>query len=450
LTVNIYLLLISALYLLFILMFYHLDRRHNRDIFSAVKLVAYFACIELFVLVWFAVDSKSIEELIFEVIAPAFRDMQLVYLAYFFSIIVYFSVSIGVFLGSYGTGRTPLLIDKLFLHSRPIGKKHALSLGIFLYALGIIFYLLFLKQIGGLILVWSQVGHRSTLTAGLGYIHVAYNLLIMIGLFLIYVATAKKRQWLLLTVFMIGAVFILSSIGGRAPIATVIFVILLIHHYKVKNIRNILNFRMAVLVILMVSFLFFFVQVRQGNLIVNYEGIEFLSPGNRFKTDVIQRLGVIERQVVVIGYFNEHDFWYGGLYESLLHAYKPRGSFPDKPPIDTGVYLNNIRQGTVIHPPMPANSLQPTSWPDGYLAGYMSFGFIGLILISVISGLVFGFFYRLVLLSNFATGPIIFYGLLGFMGAKPLNPFWITQILTIIILVWIIGFFSSLSKAQSN
>lgn len=448
--VNIYLLLISGLYLLFILMFYHLDRRHNRDIFSAMKLVAYFACIELFVLVWFAIDSNSIEELIFEIVAPAFRNMQLVYLAYFFSIIVYFCVSIGVFLGSYGTGRTPLLIDKLFLHSRAIGKKHALSLGIFLYALGVILYLFFLKQIGGFISLWLQIGLRTTLAAGLGYIQVAYNFLIMMGLFLIYVATARKRQWLVLTVFMISTVFILVSLGQRNPVAKMVFVILLIHHYKVKNIRNILNFRMAVLVILMVSFLFFFVQVRQGTLTIDYEGIEFVSPKNRFKTDVIQRLGVIERQVVVIGYFNEHDFWYGGLYESLLHAYKIRSSFPDKPPIDTGVYLNNIRQGTIIHPPVPANSLEPTSWPDGYLAGYMSFGFIGLILISVISGLVFGFFYRLVLLSKFATGPIIFYGLLGFMGAKPLNPYGITQILIIIISISTIGFFSNLSSVNTG
>jgi len=429
-------------------MFYHLDRRHNRDIFSAVKLVAYFACIELFVLVWFAVDSNSIEESIFEIVAPPFRDMQLVYLAYFFSIIIYFSISIGVFLGSYGAGRMPLLIDKLFLHSRAIGKKHALSLGIFLYALGVIIYLFFLKQIGGLISLWLQIGLRTTLTAGLGYIQAAYNSLIMVGLFLIYVATARKRQWLLLTVFMIGAVFILTSLGQRARVAMVIFVILLIHHYKVNNIRNILNFKMAVLIILMVSFLFFFVQVRRGNLTFNYEGIEFLSPENQFKIDIIQRLGIIERQIVVIGYFNEHDFWYGKLYESLLHAYKPRSSFPDKPPIDTGVYLNNIRQGTVIHPPMPSNSLEPTSWPDGYLAGYMSFGFIGLILISVISGLVFGFFYRLVVLSNFAIGPIIFYGLLGFMGAKPLSPYGITQILIIIIPVSIIGFFSNLRSIK--
>jgi len=414
-------------------MFYLLDRRHNNDTFSAVKLIAYFACIELFVLVWFSIDSNSIEELIFEPLALVFRDMQLVYLAYFFSIIIYFSVSVGAFFGSYGTGRMPLLIDKLFLHSRAIGRKHGLFLGIFLYALGVILFLFFLKQLGGLtsILTWPQYG-LSTKTAGLGYLQTAYNLLTMLGIFLIYAAIAKKRQWLLLTVFIIGAVFMLAVLGQRTPVGTMVFAILLIHHYNVKNIRNILSIKMGVLVILMVSFLFFFLQVRGGGT-------------NQFKIDVIQRLGVIERQVVVIGYFNEHDFWYGGLYESLLHAYKLRSSFPDKPPIDTGVYLYTIRQDVVIHPPVPFNSLEQNSWPDGYLAGYMSFGFIGLILVSVISGLVFGFFYRLVLLSNFATGPIIFYGLLGFMGAKPLSPYWITQLLFIIILVSMIGFFSSLS-----
>lgn len=450
-TVNIYLLLISGLYLFFILIFYQLDRSHNQDTFSAVKLIAYFACIELFVLFWFAIDSNSIEELIFKSVAPVFRDIQLVYLAYFFSIIVYFSVSIGAFLGSYGTGRMSLLIDRLFLHSRAIGKKHRLFLGIFLYALGVVLFLLFLNQIGGLASIWAwpQYG-LSTKTAGLGYLQTAYNLLTILGIFLIYAATARKRQWLFLTVFIIGAVFILAALGQRTPVAIMVFAILIIHHYKVKKIRNILSIKMALIAILMISFLFFFLQVREGTLTFDSTGIEFVAKKNKFKTDVIQRLGVIERQIVVIGYFNEHDFWYSGLYESLVHAYKPRSSFPDKPPIDTGVYINTIAQGAVIHPPVPFSRMDPTSWPDGYLAGYMSFGFVGLILVSVISGIVFGFFYRLVLLSNFATGPIIIYGLLGFMGAKPLSPYGITQLLFIIISVSMIGFFSSLSIANKK
>lgn len=448
-SVNIDLLLISGLYLSLILVFYCFDRKRNKDIFSAVKLVSYFACIELFVLVWFAIDSNSIEELIFEPLAPVFRDMQLVYYGYVFSIIVYFFVSIGTFFGSYGTGRMPFMIDKLFLHSRAIGRKHELLLGIFLYVLGVIVFLLFLNKVGGRLTSWPQYSLNSK-TAGLGYLQTGYNLLTMLGVFLVYAAAASKRQWLILSVFVIGAVFMLTALGQRTPVATMAFALLLIHHYKVKKIRNIFSIKIAVLVVLMLSFLFLFLQVRDGFRTANGTSMESMVQKDKFAVEVVQRLGIIERQVVVIGYFNEHDLWYGGLYESLLHAYKPRSSYPDKPPIDTGVYINTIASGYVIHPPVPFNNLNPTSWPDGYLAGYMSFGIIGLILISVISGLVFGFFYRLVLLSNFATGPIIFYGLLGFMGAKPLSPYGITQVLLIAILVSIVGFFSSFSIVNKN
>jgi hypothetical protein len=441
LNVNIYLLLISILYLSFILAFYDFDRRHNKDAFSAVKLIAYFACIELFVLVWFAVDSNSIEELIFEPLAPDFRDIQLVYYAYFFSIIVYLFVSIGAFLGSYGTGRMSLMVDKLFLHSGAIGRKHELFLGFFLYALGVILFLVFLNRLGGLT-SWPQYS-LNTKTAGLGYLQTGYNFLTMAGIFLIYAAAARKRQWLIVSVFIIGAVFMLGALGQRTPIATMAFAILLIHHYKVKKIRNIFSIKIAVSVLLMLSFLFLFLQVREGFRSARNTSLESVMQKNKFAAEVIQRLGIIERQVVVIGYFNEHDLWYGGLYESLLHAYKPRSSFPDKPPIDTGVYINTIATGDVIYPPVPFSSLNPTSWPDGYLAGYMSCGFIGLILISVTSGFVFGSFYRLVLLSDFAIGPIIFYVLLGFMGAKPLSPYGIMQLLLIIISVSIIGLLSN-------
>ena len=200
----------------------------------------------------------------------------------------------------------------------------------------------------------------------------------------------------------------------------------------------------------MILFLFLFVQVRHGLITFDRSGIQYQLIEGRFQSDVIQRLGTLERQVVVIGYFNTHDFWHGALYESLLHAYKPRSRYPDKPPIDTGVYLNHIRQGGTLSPPVPANSLAPSSWPDGYLAGYISFGYLGLILISIFSGALFGFFYRLVRLTHFAIGPVIIYGMFGFMGAIPLSPLGIIQMLLIIIPVSILGWLCSIGIYQSR
>jgi len=200
----------------------------------------------------------------------------------------------------------------------------------------------------------------------------------------------------------------------------------------------------------MILFLFIFVQVRHGLITFDRSGLQYQVIKDRFQSDVIQRLGTLERQVVVIGYFNKHDFWHGALYESLLHAYKPRNLYPDKPPVDTGVYLNHIRQGGALYPPVPANSLAPSSWPDGYLAGYISFGVPGLLLISIASGALFGFFYRLVRLTNFAIGPVIIYGLFGFMGAVPLSPLGITYMLSIIIPVSILGWLCSIGIYHSR
>jgi hypothetical protein len=161
-------------------------------------------------------------------------------------------------------------------------------------------------------------------------------------------------------------------------------------------------------------------------------------------------MGVIGRQVVVLGYFKDHPYWGFGNYQSLIYAPIPRTMFAEKPPVDTGVYLNNMRLGNEVSPPMPVKDLYPTSWPDEYLAGYMSFGILGLGLLSIISGFFYGLVYVALKLTNYCVTMIVIYGHIGFMGVTALSPLGIVQIGTYIVYFIILAFMFSLKIEKSS
>lgn len=429
--INIYLFLISIGYFAFIFLFIIADFRLSSDRFSAVKLVSYFALIEAFVMLWFALSPNAISERIWAQLGVEYQDTDLVLFAYLFSVVTYFFVVVGVFFGSYFSGRTPVILDRCILNFSSAGKLVSISGGLFLYFIGVVFYLIFIHKLGGLVYLWENISLRTALSAGLGYYQSIYNFLILVGSAFLYVIFVKGRKWFFLFVMLSASFAMLASLGQRSPLALLCFILVLVHHYSIKKIPSIFNKKILLVSLGLVFFMITVVQLRPGQ-----ESVSFF---DRFERDVIQRLGIIERQVVVIGYFDVHDYWYSRLYGTLLFAFLPRNFYPNKPPVDTGVYLHGIRHGEVISPPVAAIDLEPTSWPDGFLAGYMSFGFFGLITLCLVSGCLYGFIYRLLLLSDFSTPIVVLYSMMGFMGVKPLSPLGIVDFAMMVFPFFVIG-----------
>ena len=434
--VSISLFLIIVLYCMAIAIALMRDKKVNPDKFSGVKITSYFAMIELFVMLWFALRPDAIKNIIFPQVAAEYRDYFLVVYAYAFSLIVYVFVILGVISGSYSKNKLPLIAGRYvfgFMSMRRFTGWHGAS---FLYSMGLFSYFCFLQQIGGLSNLWSDISQRVLLTAGLGYYQSLYVLLITVSTAFLYVEFFHKRKFILFLICSLSF-FILASLGQRAPAAVMVFILIIVHHYKIKPIKQLITKKLFIVISVVLLFMYLSVQLRPSS--------EEVDVTTRIERDVIHRLGTIERQIVVAGYFETHEYWGTGLYASLIYAMIPRGLFPEKPPVDTGVYLNDIRQGGSLTPPVPVEDLAPSSWPDGYLAGYMSFGIIGLICLSFLSGYFYGLVYRLTRMMNYSIVSIVFYSLIGFMGVNPLCPFGITRIMILLLFFIVLGFFSRIS-----
>lgn len=448
---DIALFVISLSYGLLIVIVVFFDRKFNRDKFSAVKLVAYFSLLEWFSMIWFSVRTDS---LYYTVLKDVRLDVEpeMVSAAYLMSLSGFIFTVIGAGLSSYRFRRFPVLIDYFFIRSGALGRRQPAITGWVLLLLGFFFYLVFLSKIGGVSFLWQNLAQRTNLSAGLGYYQVLYNTLSIIGGALIALSYFRKKQWLKLFLLYFFVAIVLVTSGSRWYLGLYTYILFLVYHFNVRPIKHLFNHWTLSIALFLLVFMLLFVQMRKDT-----DQFDFLESGDhsvsvfdKVESDIIKRFGVIERQVAVIGYFEANDHWLGASYLGLLRAYQPRDKYPDKPPIDTGVYLRAIADGIQFTPPVAVQDLQATSWPEQNLAGYMNFGFFGYFVFSLTSGFILVVFYQLIQLRPLTSGPVILFGFLGFMGAPNVSPYGVFELMKILLMFSIIGWFSSIKIWRPN
>lgn len=442
---NLTLLLISLFYGALISLAVNLDGKLNRDNFSAVKILSYFALIELFVMIWFSLRPESMQRIVLvDVETQLISDFNLI-VAYSLSVIGYSFLIVGAFIFSYSCKKIPYTLETLFFQTRWIRHEKG-AVGLFILFIGGIFFYVFLHKLGGITFLWENLGARATIAAGLGMEQMFYSYFTLIGGVILTVTYLKKEQYLRLLVIVMLVSFIELSAGSRWFFGLYIYSVFLSYHYMVRPIKKIFNIYTTIIVTAAVIISLWLVLLREGTASEGHWSV-----GETIELHLIKRLGIIERQVTVVGYFSEQGYWLGSSYLGLLEAYKPRDTYVAKPPIDTGIYLRALSKGEYVNPPASVSSLQPTSWPEGNLAGYMNFGFFGYILIYLMSGAILGIIYQLVRLREKAIGGVILYALLSFMGNLNLSPYGLFNLGTILFIVTVIGliyaFFSSCKAA---
>lgn len=431
--VSITALLIALAQAAFAFMFYRVDLGFTRNIFSGLKLTAYFGFVEAACLAWMAVSPSAIDRIVFAQVSQEYHSYNLVIYSYLFLLIVFFFSSLGVLLGSYCTlrARVSVLINICSRPSRKLVESPFVAFLLFL--LGVVVYIVFVLKVGGLAFLWKHIHARTSLTAGLGYYQVLYESLILIGAVAAYVYLINRRKYFVCFLLMAMSMIILSSTGQRAPLAFFIFSLVMAHHYLVGEMSRLFSAGRFFIVLLIILFMFLSVQIRPGQSFNN--GIL-----DRFEKDVVSRLTSVERGVVAIGYFQNNNYWGLSSYESLLYAPVPRSTYHDKPPVDTGVYLNYLRLGGDITPPVPASHLPSSSWPDDFLAGYMAFGVMGMIIISLSSGLISGLAYNMFINNKSSLLALLLASFLLFMGPLPMSPLGIVRLFSFFAPLIILGF----------
>lgn len=100
----------------------------------------------------------------------------------------------------------------------------------------------------------------------------------------------------------------------------------------------------------------------------------------------------------------------------------------------------SLSQGVNVKPPVATASLRPTSWPEHNWAGYSNFGISGLLLLTMLSGWMFGFFGRLILVNGAGLFSVMAFSLLAFGGPPALSPLGIYNLISLLAPIVLVAF----------
>ncbi|HEU0012351.1 MAG TPA: hypothetical protein VFQ45_01635 [Longimicrobium sp.] len=316
-------------------------------------------------------------------------------------------------------------------------------------ALGVLMYLYFVSQVGGLAFLWAHMYLRSALGAGMGYLGMAYMLLLSVAAALLMYRLRWTRNPLRRAATYAGVAFIgalMVSTGGRSQLLTLLVLAFLIAHYAVRRRRRLVTPGTAVLGAVLFAIVLIVPLFRHRGAYDRYAGRPDVLAQAAFRnlTPIAGQFSGFDRTAVMLNYFDRADrMWLGRSYVDLLYAPIPRTFFPRKPPVDDGVYFKEIADGHPVTPSRPAYEMQPTSWPMGNLVPYMNFGLAGLLLGMFLAGVAVGAAYEWMKRSRYTPFTIYMYSYVA-MGGFSLSVLGIVYFLinTLLALMFFWLFFS--------
>ncbi|XCA84087.1 O-antigen polymerase [Exiguobacterium mexicanum] len=272
-------------------------------------------------------------------------------------------------------------------------------------------YLHFLNKIGGLNYLLNNLELRAQMTSGNGYILSAMPLMTLSILLLIYTYWKNSGLFIrmLLSFLVIMNVLIETSLGGRKSTLFIIIFILLISNYSIKKVRFLSP--KVVLSIFVGSVYFVTVPILRSSGGF-FENISNLGQSmSSSLTNLFLGLSYIDHYVLILNNFNLSNFWLGKSFLDMFFAPIPSFIFPNKPPIDDGMYIRSIAEGWEVTPNSSRLDLFQSSWPpETFGVMYLNFGIVGIILGFFLLGYIYQKMYNAMLSSNYSFFSIYLYG----------------------------------------
>ncbi|WP_299666351.1 O-antigen polymerase [uncultured Polaribacter sp.] len=427
------------------------DYKNNlKNVFSPGAIFLYFAFLPAFSNLYFSLNPDSFNKIVLSQVLPKFRDLTIVNIALLFVFLGNLVTYVGVNHGVNSDNKIfNIFLNRILLTKYYPKKQNSIfyqnfffKFGVIVYVLGFLVYLLFVQRMGGLSQIWSELHLRSTNNAGLGYYQSFYMMAIQLGGMIIMWYFKIKKSKLLLPFFIL-TIIIVGSLGARGPVVIFLLSILIMNHFLFKRVKALFNFKIILLVLFLPFFIVGILQFRSNSLEYYLDHTdEFVDNTiDSFESGFVARVGRLERDVVILSYFDENNFWFGKSYFGLITAPIPRTMFPDKSPVDTGMYLRAMALGDVLEPPLPVHRLRGSSWPEHNWVGYMNFGIFGFIIFYYISGLLFGKFYNFVSKKKFNVLATSLFSILAVSGPPMLSSLGLVSLLTKFLIVYLLIFF---------
>lgn len=270
--------------------------------------------------------------------------------------------------------------------------------GIIIFTVGFLINLYVVLQSGGLYFVLSHLQARGEILRGFGYATTFSKYMLVLSVILVeyYMFNKKnaKSKFVFCIIFAFS-VFSLIVFGARKPALMLLILTIMVYHYCYKRIKwkNIITFKFLGLSSIVLLFMLMMPMLRyKDNSEIFMSPIVWLEMAVNKFLDIFREFSYLTGVMFTYQHFNIDNYWFGRVYLNILYQWIPSSIFPNKPPMDDGMYLYNMMRGFSINPNMARIELFfQTSVPftqEGAL--YANFGIPGII----IGGFIIGFFYK--------------------------------------------------------
>lgn len=291
----------------------------------------------------------------------------------------------------------------LYREYRKQSIRKYLRTGIIVFLIGLVIKVHTIMSSGGVFYIMTHIQSRKELMAGQYYNELLSNSLLTCGVLLSLLCYLKKRKWT--TFFIFTGIFLITAFslivfGARRPALMLLLQVIMLYHFVSSKIliRNIFKIKTLAITLVVVFFVLMMPMLRsevETDLINN--PTEWVQGAIDNSNTLFREFSYCNGDLFVFDYFDKHDLWYGRSYLNIPLQVIPRSVYPQKPPMDDGMYLLNLMYGQRVTPDMPTEQLYyQTSIPftlEGSL--FSNFGLLGIILGCILVGMFYQYVYKI-------------------------------------------------------
>jgi oligosaccharide repeat unit polymerase len=268
-------------------------------------------------------------------------------------------------------------------------------IGLTLYTIGFVAMIWFVISSGGISYVLTHT--QTNYAAGRSYLW-NLNQLMVLGMLCMWGTARKPNPLVLIGGFGLYSL-IMIIFTKRAPILETLLLLMMTRNYRAKRYRvsDFLRPRRLAVGLLIALLIVALPSLRNPSGFYTYSSLsEALRQTWNKIGAVFREYSFVSRDAFVYANYNISNMYYGRTLLNLITAPLPSRVFSWKPPVDDGVYLANFMRGDYVSPPsknLPFLSSVPFS-SQGSL--YANFGVVGMVVGSILMGIMYEHFYKMV------------------------------------------------------
>lgn len=317
---------------------------------------------------------------------------------FFFKFISFICVNIGITIYE----RNSTNIKYVYQENKQRDNSAYLRTGIIVSIIGFAVKIKTILEGGGVFYILSHIQARKELMAGQYYNELFANSLLTCGVLLTLLCYLKEKNkkhlYIFIFIFAITT-FGLIVFGARRPAMMLLLQVIMLYHFISSKIKiySIFKIKSLITIFAIALFVLLMPMLRSGS------ETDYINNPTKWVEGAVDNANTLFREfsycdgdLFAFNYFKNHEYWYGASYLNIPLQVIPRSIYPQKPPMDDGMYLLNMMYGEKVTPNMATADLYfQTSVPFTLESSlYSNFGLLGIIIGCLLVGIFYQYVYK--------------------------------------------------------